>query len=432
MRLDLLCRVQRVLLLGQRRLQLLPGRYGDGRLVEGRQLVVLRRPPLLHGLQLGVPVRHRLRWRVDLLRAGMRRNQLRMRPGRLRFVSHRLLPVPVRPVQPGSRLHRPHRLPGGGLRPSLGGRSHLHHRRRRRRRDRRAECRMLDDGSSVTASTSLCLPAHQVPGRRDGVERRRCRVRGDDGVREAVRLRRLSQRRRRVCGCARQADRRHGQPSRRRLLPRRRGRGDLLLQRSLLRLDGGSTAQPADGGDGLYDIGSGVLDGGRRRRCVLLRGRPVPRLDGRAAARQAHRGHGRHPHRPRLLVRGRRRRCVLLRGRRSSTARWAGSRSTSPSWAWPPPPPVGATGSSHPTAVCSPSGTPQFHGSMGGQTLNQPIVGMAAPTPKPAPSNPAPSNPAPPTATPAPPVAAPGYWLVAADGGIFSFGVPFLGSPTRP
>ena len=35
-------------------------------------------------------------------------------------------------------------------------------------------------------------------------------------------------------------------------------------------------------------------------------------------------------------------------------------------------------------------GDAQFHGSMGGQPLNQPIVGMAAPTPKPAPSNPAP------------------------------------------
>ena len=121
-------------------LQLLPDRHGDGRLVEGGQLVVLRRPPLLHGLQRDLPVRHRLRRRVGLLRAGMRRDQLRLRPGRVRLVPHRLLPVPLRPVQPGCRLHRPHRLPGGGLRPSLGGRSHLHHRHRRGRRHRRAEC----------------------------------------------------------------------------------------------------------------------------------------------------------------------------------------------------------------------------------------------------------------------------------------------------
>jgi hypothetical protein len=45
-----------------------------------------------------------------------------------------------------------------------------------------------------------------------------------------------------------------------------------------------------------------------------------------------------------------------------------------------------------------------FHGSMGGIPLNQPIVGMAA-TPS--------GN---------------GYWEVAADGAIFSFGAPFYGS----
>jgi hypothetical protein len=46
-----------------------------------------------------------------------------------------------------------------------------------------------------------------------------------------------------------------------------------------------------------------------------------------------------------------------------------------------------------------------FAGSMGGKTLNQPIVGMA-------------------------PFGANGYWLVAADGGIFSFGgAPFFGTP---
>jgi ribosomal protein L24E len=48
-----------------------------------------------------------------------------------------------------------------------------------------------------------------------------------------------------------------------------------------------------------------------------------------------------------------------------------------------------------------------FYGSMGGQPLNQPIVGMAAPKSSPG----------------------TGYWLVAADGGVFSFSVPFYGSP---
>jgi hypothetical protein len=45
-----------------------------------------------------------------------------------------------------------------------------------------------------------------------------------------------------------------------------------------------------------------------------------------------------------------------------------------------------------------------FYGSMGGQPLNEPIVGMA--------EDPATG----------------GYWLVAADGGIFAFDAPFYGS----
>jgi ribosomal protein L24E len=47
-------------------------------------------------------------------------------------------------------------------------------------------------------------------------------------------------------------------------------------------------------------------------------------------------------------------------------------------------------------------GAAQFHGSMGGQHLNAPVVGMAT------------------NGT--------GYWLVAADGGIFAFTAPFYGS----
>jgi hypothetical protein len=45
-----------------------------------------------------------------------------------------------------------------------------------------------------------------------------------------------------------------------------------------------------------------------------------------------------------------------------------------------------------------------FHGSMGGQVLNKPIVGMATD------------------------VTTGGYWMVASDGGIFSFNAPFEGS----
>ena len=64
-----------------------------------------------------------------------------------------------------------------------------------------------------------------------------------------------------------------------------------------------------------------------------------------------------------------------------------------------------ATGWSRPTAASSASATPSFYGSTGGQPLNQPIVGMAAT----------------PTGN--------GYWLVASDGGIFTFGdATFYGS----
>ena len=45
-----------------------------------------------------------------------------------------------------------------------------------------------------------------------------------------------------------------------------------------------------------------------------------------------------------------------------------------------------------------------FSGSAGGTRLNAPVVGMAADT------------------------ATGGYWLVGADGGVFSYGAPFLGA----
>ena len=44
-----------------------------------------------------------------------------------------------------------------------------------------------------------------------------------------------------------------------------------------------------------------------------------------------------------------------------------------------------------------------FDGSMGGQSLQRPIVGTAAD--------------------------GAGYWMVAADGGVFAFDAPFYGSP---
>ena len=50
-------------------------------------------------------------------------------------------------------------------------------------------------------------------------------------------------------------------------------------------------------------------------------------------------------------------------------------------------------------------GDAAFYGSMGGQHLARPMVGLAGDT------------------------ATGGYWCVASDGGIFAFDAPFLGSP---
>ena len=66
---------------------------------------------------------------------------------------------------------------------------------------------------------------------------------------------------------------------------------------------------------------------------------------------------------------------------------------------------AGDTGSSPRTAGSSPTATREFYGSTGSMTLNKPIVGMAS-TPD-----------------------GKGYWLVASDGGIFSYGdAQFYGS----
>ena len=118
-------------------------------------------------------------------------------------------------------------------------------------------------------------------------------------------------------------------------------------------------------------------------------------------------------------------------------------------WAWRPRRRGTGTGSSRPTAASSATATP-FHGSTGSIRLNQPVVGMAAdavgwwvlarrrrrrhlqlrrralrgldrrPPPQPAHRRHGARGPA-----------AGGYWLVAADGGIFTFGsAPFDGSAT--
>ena len=144
--------------------------------------------------------------------------------------------------------------------------------------------------------------------------------------------------------------------------------------------------------------GGGLLAGGGRRRHLRLRRRPLLRLDGRPAAQPADGGHGRHPVGRGLLAGGGRRRHLLPSATPRSTARWAASRSTSRSSAWPPPPPAAATGWWPPTAASSPSATP----------------GSTAPWAASRSTSPSSAWPPPPPAT------ATGWW--PSDGGIFAFG----------
>ena len=107
----------------------------------------------------------------------------------------------------------------------------------------------------------------------------------------------------------------------------------------------------------------------------------------------------------RLLAGRLRRRHLHLRRRRLLRLDRRHRTSTSPSSAWPPPPTAGATGWSPPTAASSPSATPPS-------------------TARPAPSASTSRS----SAWPPPPTAR-GYWLVASDGGIFTFGdAAFYGS----
>ena len=121
------------------------------------------------------------------------------------------------------------------------------------------------------------------------------------------------------------------------------------------------------------------------------------------ALRRTRRRAGRDPHGQGLLASGHRRRCphcgrrALLRLRRPRSPTTRSSRS-----------PRRASGHGYwltdrRGAVFN-FGDAAFHGSMAGHPLNLPIVGMAA-TPD-----------------------GTGYWLVASDGGIFSFNAPFHGS----
>ena len=345
---------------------------------------LLRRPPLLHGLQRRLPVLDGLRGRVGILRTRLRRGRLRLWSQRLQLLCHRLLPVPLRPVQSADRLHRPDRVPGRGLRPTVGDRPDLHDHQRPGRRTAEQNEPLLDRGASPSRLRPRAPPPSPTArsvGMAPSVGRGRLR----DGhvVREDARLRGLPQRRRRVGGVAGQADGGDGvcgEPAATTWSPptaasspsaRRRSTAPWVVNPSTSRWSAwpspcraratgrwpptaasSPSATPSSSARWAASTSTSpswawpppppaaATGGGLRRRHLLLRRRPVLRLDGRPAPQPAHRGHGRHPDRPRLLV-------------------------------------VASDG-----GIFS-FGDAQFFGSMGGQHLNQPIVGLAAPPAEP-------------------------------------------------
>ena len=156
----------------------------------------------------------------------------------------------------------------------------------------------------------------------------------------------------------------------------------------------------------LTQDGGGLLGGRLRRGHVRLRQRRVLRLHGRQAAQRPIVGMAATPDGGGYWLvasdGG-----IFSFGDAASSAAPAACTSTGPSWGWRRRP----SGNGY-WLVASDGGifsygdaTLAFHGSMGGQPLNRPIVGMAADA------------------------ATGGYWEVASDGGIFSFDAPFWGPP---
>ena len=135
---------------------------------------------------------------------------------------------------------------------------------------------------------------------------------------------------------------------------------------------------------------------------------------GGSTAQPAGRGDGRHPGRQGLLGGGLRRRNLRLRRRRVRRLDGGHTRSTGRWWGWRPPPTARATGRWPPTAASSPSATPVRR--IDGRHPAQPAGGGDGGDPT-----------------------GQGYWEVASDGGIFSFGdagfdgsVPDLPPPGPP
>ena len=151
-------------------------------------------------------------------------------------------------------------------------------------------------------------------------------------------------------------------------------------------------------GQGYWEVASdgGVFSFGDARFYGSMGGKPL-----NAAGRR----HRRDPRRPGLLARRLRRRRLQLRRRPVLRVDGRQAPQRSRSSASPRPPTATATGWSPPTAASSASATPGSTGRWAASPSTQPVVGIAA-TPD-----------------------GQGYWVVASDGGVFTFGdARFYGS----
>ena len=156
------------------------------------------------------------------------------------------------------------------------------------------------------------------------------------------------------------------------------------------------------------------------RRHLQLRRRRVLRLHRRHASQPAHRRHGAHDRRPRVLARRLRRRHLQLRRRRVLRLRRGHAPQPAHRRHGAPRPAAAGTGSSPPTAASSATATPRSTG------RREPSASTS------------------PSSAWRPRRTAAGYWLVASDGGVFTFGdagyygstagsgVPALGIVDRP
>ena len=315
-----------------------PARHDPRRLVEGRQLGVLRRRPALQ---------HRLQRDVRSCGCGSSGicapgcQQLRL-PLRHRFVRRAprvLQPVPLRAVPPGGALRRRGRVPRRSCARRRGSSTP-----RARPRARPSNATALHDAPCLhtTAASASRRCSRSAP--------RRHRVRRRGMLNAPIVGMDATPTRQRATGSS----------------PPTAASSPSATPRSTARLGGKHLNQPIVGMAPHADR-QGLLARRGRRRHLHLRRRALPRLDRRQAPQPADRRHGRDADRQGLLARRRRRRHLHLRRRRASTARPAARTLNKPI--------VGmardadaatATGSSRPTAASSRSATRKFHGSLGG------------------------------------------------------------------